>query len=96
MPKKNKSKIDPRSAYFNTVLGQVVRGLRLSAGLSMEEVAKKSGLSAGRIERIEMALVHTTIMELETLADGMGITGFDLFKALSDKLDMKRLASLRT
>ncbi len=54
------------------MIGLLIRQSRLDAGLSLEQVAEKTGLSSSYISKAELGEVPVTLPELETVASVMG------------------------
>jgi transcriptional regulator with XRE-family HTH domain len=54
-------------------LGETVRLLRQRAGLSIHEVAKRTGLSTGMISQLERALATPSIRTLRLLSIALGV-----------------------
>ncbi|MCA9697565.1 MAG: helix-turn-helix transcriptional regulator [Myxococcales bacterium] len=61
-----------------------VRELRDRRGMTQEQLAEASGLSADTIRRLEKALFNPSLETMNKLAKGLGITVFDL---MADRLD---------
>lgn len=59
--------------------GEKLREIRQSQGLSIEELAKKSGLSPGFISQIERGLNNPSISTLREISLVLGIPIFHLF-----------------
>lgn len=75
-PKINKGRpfgsksFEPRSA---TAFGQVVRELRLEAGVSQEDLAYRSNLERAHVGRIERGENQPTLWVILKLAEGLGV-----------------------
>ena len=61
-------------------VGQRVRVLRESKGLSQEKLANDAGIPINQIGRIERGEINTTISTLNTLADALGMTMSELLE----------------
>jgi transcriptional regulator with XRE-family HTH domain len=58
--------------------GKRVRAIRLTKGISQEQLALKSGLEYSQINRIELGKVNTSISHLFLLAKHLGISPTEL------------------
>ena len=77
-------------------LGAHVRGIRNSAGLTLSEISKRSGLSVSAISKIERDQISPTFFNLMRLAEGYGIHIADLVTTEhSEKNVTARLAVTR-
>ena len=72
MPKR-----DPAHRLVN-VIGQRARDLRLEAKLSLQQTARRSGLSVSTILSFEHGRANFTLETLRRLAAGLGVEVFDL------------------
>jgi transcriptional regulator with XRE-family HTH domain len=54
-------------------LGQLVRSIRMSRGMSIESLAKAAGVSAGGISQIERGVGNPAFTTLMKIADGMQV-----------------------
>ena len=61
-------------------IGQVIRDLRLEAGLSQVEFSDKCGFYQTYLSRIENGKANPTVNALEVIASGLGITIFKLWE----------------
>ncbi|MBB5190625.1 transcriptional regulator with XRE-family HTH domain [Silvimonas terrae] len=66
---------------INARLAERIRKLRKDAGLSLDELASKTGVSRSMISMIERNQSSATATVLERLASGLGLTLADLFAA---------------
>lgn len=66
-------------SILNQCIADRVRVLRSSRGLSLDELASKSGVSRSMISLIERAESSPTAVVLEKLAGGLGVTLSSLF-----------------
>src|ERR671916_3400603 len=55
-------------------LGAWVRGLRRERGLTLEELAERSGVSRAMISKVERGEKNPTLVVAAKLAEGLGIT----------------------
>ncbi len=60
-------------------LGTCVRQLRLAAGLTQIEFAERCGFYQTYLSRIETGRANPTLNALEVIANGLGMSVFDLF-----------------
>ena len=60
-------------------LARNLRHRRVSAGLSQEDLAERTGLSQTWISRVEMGQANPTMETINTLAAGLSIRVHDLF-----------------
>lgn len=63
----------------SNLVGDNIRKLRLTAGLTQEEIALKSGLSQGYINQLESGKRRFTQKSLELIADALSVPLFKLF-----------------
>jgi transcriptional regulator with XRE-family HTH domain len=61
-------------------LGQVIRELRIDAGLSQVVFAEKSGLFQTYLSRIENGKANPSLNALEVISKTLGVSIFDLFE----------------
>ncbi|MBX9991390.1 cupin domain-containing protein [Phreatobacter oligotrophus] len=54
-------------------LGETIRLMRQRAGLSIQEVAKRTGLSSGMISQVERALATPSVRTLRLLSIALGV-----------------------
>jgi transcriptional regulator with XRE-family HTH domain len=69
-----------------------VRGLRTDAGLSLEALAERSGVSRSMISLIERGEASPTAVVLDKLAAGLGVLLSALFEAPAEAGPLARLA----
>jgi transcriptional regulator with XRE-family HTH domain len=62
------------------VLGQFIRDTRIAAGLSQEELSRKSGISRYYISSIERGAKNITILILCRLADVLSLRAWQLLQ----------------
>lgn len=60
-------------------LGEVIRKIRQSKGLTLEDVAYAAGTDAGNLSRIERGLQRCVYELLEGIAAGLGLSVADLY-----------------
>ena len=73
----------------------VIRALRQKRGLTIEKFAKLCGLSYAPISRIETNLIKPNLETLDKIADGLGITTYNLV-AMAEKRDAEQSSSRET
>jgi transcriptional regulator with XRE-family HTH domain len=61
-------------------LGTCVRELRLAAGLTQVEFAERCGFYQTYLSRVETGRANPSLNALEVLANGLGMSVFDLFE----------------
>jgi transcriptional regulator with XRE-family HTH domain len=61
-------------------LGTCVRELRLAAGLTQIEFAERCGFYQTYLSRVETGRANPTLNALEVIANGLGMSVFDLFE----------------
>lgn len=59
-------------------IGAKVRKLRKDQGLSQEELAHRSGIDRTYVSQIERAVKNVTIVSLDKVAKGLGVSLADL------------------
>jgi transcriptional regulator with XRE-family HTH domain len=64
--------------------GQVVRALRLEAGLSQVVFAEKCGFYQTYLSRIETGQANPTLNAIEVISNALGVTVFELFDRIRD------------
>lgn len=60
-------------------IGQVIRDLRVEAGISQVELGERSGIYQTYLSRVENGLANPTVNALDVIAVTLGVTIFDLF-----------------
>jgi transcriptional regulator with XRE-family HTH domain len=65
--------------------GSCVRTLRLAAGLSQVEFSEKCGFYQTYLSRIETGRANPTLNAIEVIANGLGMTVFDLFDLIKEQ-----------
>ena len=79
--------MDAMENPINERVAAQVRNLRSHRGLSLESLAKCSGVSRSMISLIERGEASSTAVVLERLATGLGVPLAQLFDAPSDAVD---------
>jgi transcriptional regulator with XRE-family HTH domain len=77
----NPSIMEETASDTNQRIAERVRGLRAAQGLSLDALARKSGVSRSMISLIERGESSPTAVVLEKLAAGLGVTLAALFDA---------------
>lgn len=62
-----------KARNFDHVIGERLGRLRGHSGLTLDQLAKRSGVSRAMIARIERAESNATVPLLERLCDALGI-----------------------
>ena len=71
--------------YKNSKFGDAVRNARLSAGLTQEDLADRSGLDRSYIGGVERGERNPTLSVIEKIAFGLGVPLRSLFDYDSDQ-----------
>jgi transcriptional regulator with XRE-family HTH domain len=69
----------PVASTLSVRLGRCVRDLRTDAGWTQVEFAERCGFYQTYLSRIETGRANPTLNALEVLANGLGLTVFELF-----------------
>ncbi len=75
----------PRSS-LSKQLGTCIRDLRLDIGLSQVEFGEKCGFYQTYLSRVERGLANPTINALEVIANGLGLSVFELFDRVREQM----------
>lgn len=70
----------------------VIRTLRQERGLTIEKFAKLCGLSYAPISRIETNLIKPNLETLDKIAEGLGVTTYNLV-AMAEKREAEKIPS---
>ncbi len=70
-------------------LGQVIRDLRIAAGLSQVEFAERSGLYQTYLSRVENGKANPSLNAMQVIAQTLGISIFDLFERVRIKSQVR-------
>lgn len=73
------------------VLGNRIKMLRERFGITQEELAEKAGISAKGLGELERGKGNPTLLTLEALANGLGITLSELFKFENEELTAEEI-----
>ena len=65
--------------------GQCVRELRLATGMSQIEFGEKCGFYQTYLSRIENGQANPTLNAIEVIANGLGMSIFELFEHLKEQ-----------
>ena len=71
---------------LQTAFGNYIRELRERTGLTIEQLAEKSGFSSNRLKTIERGEINLNLGTLLILAMSLDITLQDLFNGIAGKL----------
>ena len=71
-------------------LGACIRDLRLDIGLSQVEFGEKCGFYKTYLSRVENGNANPTINALEVIANGLGLTVFELFDRVREQMQVPR------
>ena len=66
-------------------LGEYVREQRLARGISQVEFGERCGFYQTYLSRIERGQANPTINAIEVIANGLGVTVFEMFEAISQQ-----------
>jgi transcriptional regulator with XRE-family HTH domain len=64
--------------------GRCVRQLRLDAGLSQVEFGDRCGFYQTYLSRLERGQANPTLNAMEVVANGLGLTVFELWERIRD------------
>jgi len=68
-------------------LGEYVRDMRLTRGLSQVEFGERCGFYQTYLSRIERGQANPTLNAMEVIANGLGVTIFEMFEAIKEAAD---------
>lgn len=71
---------DGAPARLNVLIAERIRRLRVARGMSLDDLARESGVSRSMISLIERAENNSTAVLLERLATSLGVTLASLFE----------------
>jgi transcriptional regulator with XRE-family HTH domain len=77
-----------RNQFDQTYTGSRIKSLREKRNLSMRELASRAGVAVSFISKLEMGKTSPTIMTLQKILEGLGITVVEFFSH-----DQKQLSS---
>lgn len=60
--------------------GALIREIRMSKGISMEQLALEAGLEYSQLSRIERGVINTSVSHVFVLAEALKVEPQDLFK----------------
>ena len=75
---------------LSKLFGSCIRELRLETGLSQVEFGEKCGFYQTYLSRIENGQANPTINAIEVIANGLGMTIFELFDHVKARVPEKR------
>ncbi|WP_406624547.1 helix-turn-helix domain-containing protein [Acidovorax sp. SDU_ACID1] len=64
--------------------GEYVRDMRHARGLSQVEFGEQCGFYQTYLSRIERGQANPTLNAMEVIANGLGVTVFEMFEAIRD------------
>lgn len=77
-------------------VGERIRSLRQAAGLSIQDLAERSGIySKGHISNVERGLVRPNVQTLKQIAEGLGVLPLDLLTFPADGARQKLIEATR-
>ena len=71
-------------------LGNCIRELRLQTGLSQVEFGEKCGFYQTYLSRVERGQANPTINAVEVVANALGLTVFELFDRVREKVPLPK------
>jgi transcriptional regulator with XRE-family HTH domain len=72
--------------------GKCVRALRVEAGLSQVEFGERCGFYQTYLSRIENGHANPTLNAMEVIANGLGLTVFELFDMIRPAVAKRKKA----
>jgi transcriptional regulator with XRE-family HTH domain len=66
-------------------VGIKIRELRLSKGLSMEQLAFDAGMEYTQLSRIELGKINTSIYHVYKISNSLSVTVPEIFNVLDEK-----------
>jgi transcriptional regulator with XRE-family HTH domain len=76
--------VDKVQQQIQRTFGSRVRELRVSGGVSQEELALKAGLDRSYVGQVERGERNVSLTNIHKLADGLGVCPDVLFQRSSD------------
>jgi transcriptional regulator with XRE-family HTH domain len=76
-------------------MGERLRQIRLGLGLTLAEVADRSGLAVSTVSKVERGLMALTYDRFSQLADGLGVDVGELFSEHGERFSPGELAVAR-
>ncbi|MCT1400046.1 helix-turn-helix domain-containing protein [Paenibacillus sp. p3-SID867] len=73
-------------SHISIIVGENIRGIRQSKGLSQERLALRAGINPSFLGQIERAEKSPTIVSLEKLAIALGVKVEELFHSSTDEI----------
>lgn len=74
-------------------LGKIIRTIRMDKGLTIENVAFKSGMEYKQVSRIEHGEINTTVFQIHRIASSLDIAQKNIFERLDDQLMLENKKS---
>jgi len=73
------------NSLLSQQLGTCIRDLRKQTGLSQVEFGEKCGFYQTYLSRVERGQANPTINAIEVIANGLGLTVFELFDKVREQ-----------
>lgn len=80
---------------MNTALGHMIRSRRQAAGLTLEDVAARVGVTVGALSHIESGRRLPSAPNAMLIAEVLGIPAEEMLRALDDEHSLKRETAAR-
>jgi transcriptional regulator with XRE-family HTH domain len=77
---------------FRHATASTLKSLRLEAGLSQEQLARKSGIDRTYISGVERGVRNITLDSLETIVLALGVSQSEFVETLHNHLKMVKAA----
>lgn len=77
-------------AHSATAFGQVLRAVRLQAGISQEAAAHDSGIGRDHFSRLERGLTQPTLFAMLRIAEALGVSASDLLVQTEQAMGQRR------
>lgn len=68
-------------------VGERVREIRLSKGLTLERVAFDAGIDYTQLSRIELGKINTSIYQIYVVSESLEVSIVDILNNLKDKIN---------
>ncbi len=76
---------------ITTIIGKELKKLRIEKGLSQEQLALSVGLDRTYISSVELGKRNITLVSLEKILKGLGLSVLDFFEYVKDHMDIEEL-----
>ena len=77
-----------RVTLFLAAVGEQILTYRETAGLSVEQLAEKTGMAADDLDRVEHGWIDIDLGRLQTIADALGVTAAELLDVSGSELGL--------